>query len=316
MVLYSLDLAPFLAQLPRCRMDTPLPTPRRRMTSTHPSLPVIRAVFPDPDTGRGMDVGWKSFAPPHRGKNSVWRSLEDHPRGPVSCGRIIAALQPSPCRISSTRGVFPRADSLSHRGWDDTIVERFRAGESDAIDSVTAFMRLLISRQRTFVIPRAVHEDVAQESFLRLQKRAIGMASFDRVITAEEFEANVHLVVHGTAVDWLRRAVSGQASRTTSIDEHADLHDGSSSPEEALLEKEHEQGRHALLRAVLSEVGEDCTSVLTLHAQGMTYEEIGRRMGRSPGALRVKAHQCLKRAREILTQHRSMKTPPTASSRG
>ncbi|MBI4139018.1 sigma-70 family RNA polymerase sigma factor [Candidatus Uhrbacteria bacterium] len=55
-----------------------------------------------------------------------------------------------------------------------------------------------------------------------------------------------------------------------------------------------------LLRAMDELPPEDARLLREKHLEGWSYEEIGEREGKSPGALRVQAHRTLKRLRTIL----------------
>jgi RNA polymerase sigma-70 factor (ECF subfamily) len=72
------------------------------------------------------------------------------------------------------------------------------------------------------------------------------------------------------------------------------------SPEPSPADRLAERDRSRLLLTVLDSVPEDCRDLWRRILRGLSYGEIGRDMGVSEGALRVRALRCRKRALEAL----------------
>lgn len=101
-------------------------------------------------------------------------------------------------------------------------------------------------------------------------------------------------VVGHTCLDAMRRQKRRPPHET--VDAEAPLPSPDPSPLDRVLD---EDSRRRLL-AALAAVPPDCRELWQLILQGLSYQQIGARMGVAEGALRVRAHRCRKRAQEAL----------------
>lgn len=101
-------------------------------------------------------------------------------------------------------------------------------------------------------------------------------------------------VVGHTCLDALRR------QKRRPLHEPADPEARLPSPEPSPADRLAERDQSRLLLAVLDSVPPDCRDLWQRILRGLSYAEIGREMGVSEGALRVRALRCRKRALEAL----------------
>lgn len=133
-------------------------------------------------------------------------------------------------------------------------------------------------------------EGVVQEILLKLV----------RLVRAERFEGRsrfrtfVYSVAKYTCVDLYRR----QARRTeTSLDE------STLEPRARVRSVSAEAERHDLVRYVLQRLPASCAELWRwLYRDGLTAAEIGARLGVSAGAVRVRVHRCLQKARTVMRE--------------
>jgi RNA polymerase sigma-70 factor (ECF subfamily) len=104
----------------------------------------------------------------------------------------------------------------------------------------------------------------------------------------------VWCVVGHTCLDALRRL------KRRPILEPAEPEAPIPSPDPSPLDRVLDLDSARLLLTALEAVPPDCRALWDSILKGMSYKEIGERMGLSEGALRVRAHRCRKRAVEAL----------------
>lgn len=102
-------------------------------------------------------------------------------------------------------------------------------------------------------------------------------------------------VVGHTCLDAMRRLK--RRPEMEAVDADAPLPSADPSPLDLLMD---EDSRRKLL-AALEAVPADCRDLWRLILSGLSYQEIGARMGVAEGALRVRAYRCRKRAIEALS---------------
>jgi RNA polymerase sigma factor (sigma-70 family) len=169
----------------------------------------------------------------------------------------------------------------------DPWLRRFAARDGAAILEAEALVARIVA-YRGFGFGRAEREDLVQEAMAQIWE-AIGGGRFD---AARSFEAFVRTVA-------TRRCIDGHRSRRATSELSPHLVSPEADPESALLARE----RAEVGRRLLSGLGDGCRELIRLHAtEGLTYAEIGRRLQRSEGALRVQMSECLSRARRLLRE--------------
>jgi len=175
----------------------------------------------------------------------------------------------------------PTPESPLHRGFVD--------GQPERIAQVISIVQSIV-HHRGWFIPVDERVDTSQEAILDLVERAPGTV-FE---TDEDFGNFVRVIAHRRCIDWVRarRARRPIEPRVS----------GSMGPDDELLTRE----RRELACAVVSRLNPECQRIFACHAgRGMTYAEIAMAMGRTEGAVRMRAHECVKRARQLLGRMRS-----------
>ncbi len=136
-------------------------------------------------------------------------------------------------------------------------------------------------------------ESVAQEVLLRL----VGLVRADRVRDPGSFQKLVYTVAKNTCVDFYHRERRREDVVGGELDPESEPADPASAHPHADLE---ERERDHELRYVLQRLPQTCRELLTwIYAEGVDATEAARRLGVQSGALRVRLHRCLKRAREL-----------------
>jgi RNA polymerase sigma-70 factor (ECF subfamily) len=139
---------------------------------------------------------------------------------------------------------------------------------------------------------RALAEDLYQEAFLRLHK---GRASYD---SNRPFRAWLFGIVHNLVVDTLRG--QRRAPQTASLDgDPAAAREprDERSPERILAARQASEALGAVLHALPSD---EATVLILARFEGLSYEDIGTVLGRSPAATKQLAYRALKRVRAEL----------------
>lgn len=137
-------------------------------------------------------------------------------------------------------------------------------------------------------IPAAEREDLEQEIMTEVWQ-AVNRSAFD--FTAG-FWGFVEVVSSRRCIDWLRRQREHAAPQTS-------LADPRSGPSETLLDQE----RSDLAATVIRALDPACRELVAMRFHhGLSYDEIGARVGKSAGAVRVQMHRCIQRARELVAE--------------
>jgi RNA polymerase sigma factor (sigma-70 family) len=142
-----------------------------------------------------------------------------------------------------------------------------------------------VVQHRGYYVPPDERPDIVQEAMvdLLLAVRA------SRFAQDEDFIGFVRTIGHRRCVDWMRRRRRGQRLNARAVERLE-------GPDDCLLAKE----RRELASRVVSKLGEPCRGLVALHACGVTYGQLAERFGRTEGALRTQAYECLKLARRLL----------------
>ena len=165
-----------------------------------------------------------------------------------------------------------------------TLFREFSRGEPEAVASASATVSKVV-QFRGYFIPHDERPDVIQEAMLDVIK-AVKASGFSSDV---EFCGFIRMVTHRRCVDWLRKKKNRERINPMVL--------AAFDPDQMLLAKE----RQELGTAVVSQLKEKCRTLFALHAGlGLTYGEIGELLGRTEGALRTQAYECLKEARVIL----------------
>jgi RNA polymerase sigma-70 factor (ECF subfamily) len=175
------------------------------------------------------------------------------------------------------------APSPSSGDW----ARKLRRGEPEAVHVVRDRIRNILSF-RGLRIPAAEQEDLEQEIMTDVW-RAVNRSSFD---FSAGFWGFVEVVSSRRCIDWLR-------SQREHAPPQATLLDPRTGPSETLLERE----RSDLAATVIRTLDPACRDLVAMRFhQGLSYAEIGARVGKSPGAVRVQMHRCIQRARELVAE--------------
>jgi RNA polymerase sigma-70 factor (ECF subfamily) len=141
---------------------------------------------------------------------------------------------------------------------------------------------------------RSLAEDLYQETFLRLHR------SRDTYDSSRPFRAWLFGIVHNLATDALR--ARSRLPETTHLDA-ADADPLTAihvSPERAAIAGQIGSALETALRALSPD---EATVLMLARFEGLSYEDIGTILGRSPAATKQLAYRALKRIRTALQPH-------------
>ncbi len=164
---------------------------------------------------------------------------------------------------------------------------RFRSGRPGEVREVRERVRSILAF-RGYGIPVQDREDLEQEILTQLWQ---AMRDGDSA-THEGFWGLVKVITVRRSIDWLRTR-----KLTAPVDES--LRDSEPDPIERTLHHE----RVRLVAAALSRLRQPCRELIHWHvALGETYGEISRRVGKSPGALRIQMYRCIRNLQRTLAE--------------
>ncbi|MCZ7526488.1 MAG: sigma-70 family RNA polymerase sigma factor [Acidimicrobiia bacterium] len=169
------------------------------------------------------------------------------------------------------------------------VLEAARTGDEPAVARLFHDVHPTLLRWLRALEPRAA-EDVAAQTWLAVAER-LGRFTGDE----GAFRGWLFSVARRRLADHRRRAVR-EASRRSSLG-YAGQPSGDDPADEVVVRCEAERAV-ALVRSVLP--GEQAEVVLLRTLGGLTAAEVGRVVGRSPGAVRVLQHRALRRLAEAL----------------
>jgi RNA polymerase sigma factor (sigma-70 family) len=168
-----------------------------------------------------------------------------------------------------------------------SFLDAFAREEPSAIERARALARSVV-RGRRYAIPLAEQDDLVQDVMLQLLR----LARDEPPEPDRRFETLVRVVAARRCIDWLR---THRATRALG----ADPPDQRESPVEAVMGAE----RVRLMREALDQLGPSCRDLIERRvARSMSYRQIAEDLDRSIGALRVQMHECIQRARDILSR--------------
>ncbi len=192
----------------------------------------------------------------------------------------------------------------------EDLLEASRCGDQAALgellERVRPYMTLLAGIQIGKKLRiKADPEDVVQETFLQAQRR---FETF-RGRTGDEFIAWLQEVLASRLAKLVRRYL-GTQSRDIRLEQNISRHlhdssrmldrmlmDRSAGPVETLSERE----RAVVLASALDRLSEDHRRVLMLrHLDGLSFAEVGERMGRTPGAATQLWSRAIVKLREVI----------------
>ncbi len=164
---------------------------------------------------------------------------------------------------------------------------KLRRGEPEAVHVVRERIRNILSFRR-LRIPAAEQEDLEQEIMTEVWQ-AVNRSAFD--FTAG-FWGFVEVVSSRRCIDWLRRQREHAVPQNSLVDPRF-------GPSETLLDRE----RSDLAAKVIRTLDPPCRELVAMRFhRGLSYDEIGARVGKSPGAIRVQMHRCIQRARQLVVE--------------
>jgi RNA polymerase sigma-70 factor (ECF subfamily) len=133
---------------------------------------------------------------------------------------------------------------------------------------------------------RALAEDLYQEVFLRLHR---ARASYD---SRRPFRAWLFGIVHNLLTDTHRHR--GRAPQTVPADEVLERRGDDRSPERVVALR---QETETLQRAIAALSPDEATALLLARVEGLSYDDIGAILGRTPAATKQLAYRALQRVR-------------------
>lgn len=168
---------------------------------------------------------------------------------------------------------------------DAVLISSFLKGHRDAIDLVRAWVRSQIVQSG--VGRDASAEDLEQDVLLQLiQSLEAGAFRGE-----SRFETYVRTFSKFKVIDELRR----RGRRTFVPLDDVDLTDRTPRADQRINKRE----EAARLRDFLDSLGEDCANLWRMILDGLSYEEMSRRLEISEGTLRVRVHRCRSRATKL-----------------
>jgi RNA polymerase sigma-70 factor (ECF subfamily) len=171
---------------------------------------------------------------------------------------------------------------------DPELIVRYLAGEREAVGAIDGWLQAASAPFRRRL--GADGEDVLQE--IRLE--VLRLLRSGRFRGESSLKTYLWRVSCCTSIDALRRRRPTCALEDPESAGPA----GGPSPLDQVLETERQR---AFLSAV-EDMSAECRELWRLILDGLSYREIGRRMGVAESALRVRAHRCRKQASEALAR--------------
>lgn len=176
------------------------------------------------------------------------------------------------------------------------VVERVRAGDTDAFEAlVTAYQKQIYNLTLRYVSNPEDAADLTQEAFLRAYR------SLDSFRGDSRFSVWLYRLATNVCIDLLRSRGRGTATSLTVENEDEEPEELDVADERFEPQKELE--RLELQRAVregLKTLTEDARTIVVLRElEGLSYAEIGERLGLEPGTVKSR----LFRARKALCDY-------------
>jgi len=170
---------------------------------------------------------------------------------------------------------------------EDDIQRAFVAEEEPALETVRGWVAFLVSSRWSFADPDAVVQEVVLE--------LIRLARDGRIRNDTRFRAFVSTVARHTCVDHYRRQ---RLRETVETDDgfFETLDDPAPNPEQAARRREQcEQ-----VRFIMQALDPGCRELMVwFFGEELEGGEIARRIGITPGNVRVRIHRCLEKARRM-----------------
>ncbi len=171
---------------------------------------------------------------------------------------------------------------------DSEILDGFAAGDGGAFRHVQGWVEGVVRVGRwNFEDP----EGVVQEVLLKLLR----IVRSGRYRGQSSFKTFAFSVARHTSIDIYRR----QRLRTKI---HAPEQSEAPSPEPDAGERVEQRERLECLSYIFQRLPDDCRRLWSfVYGEGLSAAEVGRRLGITPGNVRVRTHRCLQKARDIAT---------------
>ena len=170
------------------------------------------------------------------------------------------------------------------------VIERVRAGDTDAFEAlVTAYQKQIYNLTLRYVSSPEDAADLTQESFLR------AFRSLESFRGDSRFSVWMYRLTTNVCIDFLRSRGRGTASSLTveNDDEELELPDQRFDPQKELERRELRRA----VQAGLESLSEDAREIVILRElEGLSYAEIGDRLGLEAGTVKSR----LFRARKAL----------------
>ncbi len=151
---------------------------------------------------------------------------------------------------------------------DEKLVEMYLEGDEASFKAlVDRHLPLAYGIARRYTGDRDKAADIAQETFVKVWRN---LRSFD---TKRSFRAWLYVIAEHTALDWLRgKEIPFSQTDSEAFDPPAPTDLAREADAKFASEK---------LRARIRELGPETEKIFNLHLQGLTFREIGARLGKS-----------------------------------
>jgi RNA polymerase sigma-70 factor, ECF subfamily len=173
---------------------------------------------------------------------------------------------------------------------DNELLKNAQCGEAEAFGELyQRYSRIVFRFIYAHLNERLDAEDLTEEVFLRAWRSIAGYKE-----QGVPFLAYLFKIARNVMIDFYRRA--GRSGGHMSIDEKPFPDLGPDPGETAMVNLEHQE-----IRSTLDQLRDDYRTVLILRfLSGLSPEETGDVMGRTPGAVRILQHRALSALRNLL----------------
>ena len=180
---------------------------------------------------------------------------------------------------------------------DEQLVELYKAGDGNAFDELLGrYKQLIMSAGRSFFFAGGDYDDVMQEGFLGLLKAA------NTFNGKSSFKSYAYLCIRSKIFNAIK---SSQSAKNKPLNSAISIYSGSveldkllyDDPEKAFIADESVNEKIALINSKLSKME---ILVFNYYMQGLSYTEIGRRMGKDYKSIDNALQRIKKKISELL----------------
>ena len=186
------------------------------------------------------------------------------------------------------------------RAEEYAVVERVREGDIDAFEAlVTAYQKTVYNLTLRYISSPEDAADLTQEAFLRAYR------SLDSFRGDSRFSVWLYRLTTNICIDFLRSRARGSASSLTVENEDEEIEE--IDVPDARFEPQKELERRELQRAVregLESLSDDAREIVILRElEGLSYAEIGERLGLEAGTVKSRLFRARKALCDFLREN-------------